>query len=102
MILQDLTLGEQVYLDREMYPGLVDDMIERYGEGPFNVVGLRQYPKGARDHVLATYAVTIELADGERKEMAGEWFRRESDDGRKLSREWMQGGALYEDEGSPF
>jgi hypothetical protein len=81
MILKGLTLGEQVTWDEEIYPFILDDIIKKCGKGPFPVVGLRLHTKTARANkslTEASYAVTVRLANGERHEFAGEWFRRAS------------------------
>lgn len=58
----------------DVYPDTVDKMIEKYGPGPFTVVGLRLHNKEA--HPVHPVAVMIELPNGERQEFAGEWFKK--------------------------
>ena len=70
-----LSLADNVTWDKERYPSLVGGMIEKYGEGPFKVVGLRLH----RPEVQAVdpLVVTILLKDGRPQEFgAGEWFKK--------------------------
>lgn len=82
MILKGLTLEEFVVWDEDIYPTILPDMIERFGKGPFKVVGLNLHRPGVRrvenSSKGAPYLITIELANGERKAFAGEWFSRTS------------------------
>jgi hypothetical protein len=79
MILDKLSLEEIVTWDKNIYPQILPDMIRRYGEGPFPVVGLRLLPRSVMEvqsEKPANFMVTIELANGDRQEFAGEWFER--------------------------
>jgi hypothetical protein len=81
MVIRDLVLEEKVTWDKLAYPDLVSAMIMQYGEGPFEIVGLRLHNSGARisrNSSVAPYAVTVKLLNGKRQEFAGEWFRRVS------------------------
>lgn len=75
-ILEKLTLGEKVAWDREVYPDLLPSMIQRYGDGPFRVVGLRLW-RGSTGISVAPYTVTIEVSPGGiTADLAGEWLTR--------------------------
>ncbi|OHA92132.1 MAG: hypothetical protein A3J09_01395 [Candidatus Zambryskibacteria bacterium RIFCSPLOWO2_02_FULL_51_21] len=76
MVLNDLKLGEMVVWDREVYPSILPDMIQRYGEGPFKVVGLRLWTSDIGKPSVAPYMVTVEVPNGTRQDLAGEWFER--------------------------
>lgn len=66
------TLTDKVVWDKDIYPTLVGGMIQKYGEGPFEVVALRLHRHKAHFPV----AVTVELRDGESQEFAGQWFKK--------------------------
>lgn len=68
------TLEEQVVWDDAIYPSILLSLVACYGEGPFKIVGLRLHREEAQ--ARCPYAVTIELRNKERKEFAGEWFKR--------------------------
>ncbi len=76
MVLNNLTLGEKVVWDKEIYPNILPSLVERYGEGPFKVVGLSLWTNDSIDSRVATYQVTVELPDGKKQGFAGEWFAR--------------------------
>ena len=83
MVLNDLKLAELVVWDREAYPSLLSDMVQRYGEGPFKVVGLQFWPNKedeasdmSSDLSIAPYMVTVKVPGGTRQNFAGEWFAR--------------------------
>ena len=77
MVMNDLTLGEMVVWDRKIYPSILPTMIQRYGEGPFMVVGLRLFSTAAAiNSSVASYIATVELPDGTTQGLAGEWFAR--------------------------
>lgn len=74
MVLPDLTLGEMVEWDESAFPSHLPFMIEKYGKGPFKVVGLnlRSVTKSG-DY----YSVTIET-QGVEQSFDGRWFKRAS------------------------
>ena len=76
MVLEKLTLGETVVWDREIYPTILPDMVNQYGEGPFKVVGLRLWTKNGQGTGVAPYQVTIETPTGVQVGLAGEWVQR--------------------------
>ena len=79
MVIKDLCLTQKVTWDEKVYPNILHDMIKEYGEGTFSVVGLRlRNPDGEANWSLsvAPYMVTVKLANGEKHESAGEWFKR--------------------------
>ncbi len=76
MVLSGLILGEMVVWDREIYPSILPDMVQKYGDGPFKVVGLRLWTNDSGRPSVAPYMVTIEIPDGTRQDLAGEWFAR--------------------------
>ena len=74
MILQGLTLGEMIEWDRNIYPSILPGMIEKFGEGPFRVVALRELRR--RDLSTPPYMVTVQIPSGDWQEFAGDWFQR--------------------------
>jgi hypothetical protein len=76
MVIADLKLGELLVWDREIYPSILPDMVQKYGEGPFKVVGLNLWTNDSGVSSIAPYRVTVEVTGGTKQEMAGEWFAR--------------------------
>lgn len=76
MVLTDLTLGETVVWDREIYPSILPDMVKRYGDGPFRVVGLRLWTNDSGKPSVAPYMITLEVPGGTEVNLAGEWVSR--------------------------
>lgn len=71
----DFALNDTVAWDRDRYPAHLASMIERFGEGPFRVVGLSIIP-GPGDPRSHPLQVTIELPDKTRHALAGDWFKK--------------------------
>ncbi|MDO8569202.1 MAG: hypothetical protein Q7R89_00205 [bacterium] len=68
----DFSICDKVVWNMEIYPSMVGDMIKRYSNGPFRVVGL-YLMMASRDHPLM---VTVETPVG-RQGFAGQWFKKE-------------------------
>jgi hypothetical protein len=69
-------LGDMVVWDEAVYDaGLLAGVVNRYGKGPFKVVGLRLYREGEK-RIRAPFAVTIWISEGDWQELAGEWFKK--------------------------
>ena len=69
-------LGDMVDWDEAVYDAvLLADMVNRYGKGPFKVVGLRLHREGEK-RIRAPFAVTIWISEGDWQELAGEWFKK--------------------------
>ena len=73
-------LRDMVTWNEKRFPkSMVDEMKERYGNGPFRVVAIRLHTKEAMESLPQGQhpeAVTIELQDGSHKEMTGAWFKK--------------------------
>ena len=67
----DFSKGDFVTWDESRHK--IDDMVSRYGKGPFKIVELRSIKS---EH--CPVAVTIELADGKRDTFVGSWFKKVS------------------------
>jgi hypothetical protein len=70
---QHFQLTDMVTWDEAVYPHILPDMVNKYGTGPFKVVGVRLYVKEVK--APCPFAVSVELSDGIRQEFPGEWFR---------------------------
>ena len=73
-LIHRFALTDLVTWDMDVYPSLVQNMIAKHGEGPFEVVGLRLHSKAVRSPFPV--AVTIEFESSTRMEFAGEWFKK--------------------------
>ena len=67
-----------VWNDNRFPAGMVDDMKEKFGEGPFQVVQVRLHTTAAHVSSPAAHpeAVTIQLPNQIRQEFSGDWFKK--------------------------
>lgn len=74
---QDFTLCDRVVWDETAFPTQLPAMVQSYGQGPFEVVGLRLHTAEARANGNGyPTAVTIELPGGHWQEFTGAWFKK--------------------------
>lgn len=68
------SLTDQVIWRTDQMPVLAKQMEEKYGEGPFRIVGLHLLHNPSTR--IYPVAVTIEFADKNRQSFAGQWFKK--------------------------
>lgn len=73
---QYFRLRDKVIWDGERRPSMVANMVAKYGEGPFEVVGLDLHKPEVIAQGHFPVSVTIQLAGENRQSFDGGWFKK--------------------------